>query len=150
MPFLFDDRELYAGLGRLLPHIDAQAEAGLATIAPVVQSSMQGTTAHGDITGATRASYRAIVIGGSHTGQAEAESGLEAAIAAIAVSPVDHGGRPAMQDSGVTLGPDDRGLLLTSFTDYQDDLEQSAKAVLGPTLQEYLYQITQAIAREGL
>lgn len=150
MPITFDDSELLAGLDALLLHIPQQAEQGLATAAAEAEAAMQATTAHGDITGATRASYRAIVIGGGHTGAAEAESGLEAAIQAIAQSEVDHGGRPASQDSGIVLGPDERGVILTSFTDYQDDLEQSDKAVLTPTLQEYMLRFTQAVAQEGL
>lgn len=150
MPFTFDDSDLLAKLDALPPHIDMQAESGLETVAAEAEQAMHATTAHGDITGATRSSYRAIVIGGSHTGQAEAESGLEAAIQAIANAPVDHGGRPAMQDSGIVLGPDERGVILTSFTDYQDDLEKSDKAVLGPTLQDYMFAFTQAVAEAGL
>lgn len=150
MPFTFDDTALLSGLDRLLQHIPAQAEKGMADVATQAQTAMQDTTAHGDITGATRASYRAILIGGSHTGAAEAESGLEAAIAAIAASPTDHGGRPASQDSGVVLTDEQRAVILTSFTDYQDDLEKSHKAVLTPTLQEFMLRFTQAVAQEGL
>lgn len=150
MPFTFDDSDLLSKLDTLMLHIPQQAERGLDEVAAEAQTTMQATSAHGDITGATRASYRAIVIGGGRTGQAEAESGLEAAIAAIAASKVDHGGRPASQDSGIHLTPDERGVILTSFTDYQDDLEKSPKAVLAPTLQEYLQAFTQAVAREGL
>jgi hypothetical protein len=153
MPIVIDDTALLRGLDELLKHIPVQAEKGLARQAGVAEGEMQGTSAHGDITGATRASYRAFVIGGSHTGAAEANSGLDAAIAAIANAVTDHGGRPASMDSGVRLGSDDRGVLLTSYTDYQDSLEidnAGAKAVLGPVLQNNALAFTQAVASEGL
>lgn len=148
-----NDTGLYAGLEELLRHIPAQAERGLQKQSAIAQSEMQSTTAHGDVTGATRASYRAFVIGGAHTGASEAESGLDAAIAAIANAPTDHGGRPASMDSGVRLSADQRGVLLTSFTDYQDRLEiddAEQKAVLAPTLQQNAQAFTQAVASEGL
>ncbi len=149
-----NDTDLLSRLDELVTrHIPAQAEKGLAKQAGVAQGEMQGTSAHGDITGATRASYRAFVVGGSHTGAAESASGLDAAIAAIANATTDHGGRPASMDSGIVLGPDERGVLLTSYTDYQDRLEiddAGAKAVLTPTLQQNAQAFTQAVADEGL
>jgi hypothetical protein len=153
MPITIDDTGLLRGIDELLRHIPAQAEKGLARQAGVAEAEMQSTNAHGDITGATRASYRAFVIGGAHTGAAEAASGLDAAIAAIASAVTDHGGRPASMDSGIRLGTEERGVLLTSYTDYQDALEidnAGAKAVLGPTLQANAQAFTQAIASEGL
>lgn len=150
MPVTIDDSGLLAGLDALLLHIPAQAEKGLATVAAETQDAMQATTAHGDITGATRASYRAFVIGGTHTGAAEAASGFAAAQAAIAAHANPLGGQALSQDSGVVLTPDERGVILTSFTNYQDDLEKSDKAVLTPTLQEYMLAFTQAVASEGL
>ncbi len=148
-----DDTGLLKGLDALLLHIPAQAEKGLARQASVAEAEMQGTSAHGDITGATRASYRAFVIGGSHTGASEATSGYAAAQAAIGSSIVSHGGAALSQDSGVSLSPDERGVLLTSYTDYQDALEvdnAGQKAVLGPTLQQNALAFTQAVADEGL
>ena len=134
-----DDTQLLSGLDALLTRITAGVEAGLASEAPAAQQLMQETHAHGDITGATRASYRVFVIGGPHTGSAEAASGYAAAEAAIAANAAAQRGREGhalSQDSGVSLGPDSRGLLYTSYTDYQDKLEVEGKAVLGPTLQQ--------------
>lgn len=152
--FTFNDADILAKLDLLVTqHIPAQADRGLSKHAAIVEGQMQSTTAHGDITGATRASYRAILIGGPHTGSAEATSGLNAAISAIASSLTDHGGRPASQDSGVVLGPEDRGVMHTAYTDYQDKLETEnagQKAVLAPTLQANATAYTQSIAGEPL
>lgn len=146
---MIDDTQLYVRLNALLELIPEACAAGLQAEAGAAQTDMQDTSAHGDITGATRASYRAFVIGGPHTGAQEAESGLEAAIAAIASAVTDHGGRPASMDSGIVLGDDDRGVLLTSYTDYQDKLETEhagQKAVLAPTLQAHATAFTKAAA----
>jgi hypothetical protein len=153
MPIVIDDTGLLAGLDKLLLHIPAQAEKGLQKQASIAQAEMEATTAHGDITGATRDSYRAFVIGGSHTGASEAASGYAAARAAIGNAITTHGGQALSQDSGVVLGPDERGVLMTSYTDYQDKLEidnAGQKAVLAPTLQRNATAYTQAVAREGL
>lgn len=149
-----NDTDLFARLDELVErHIPAQAEKGLQKQAAIAQSEMKATSAHGDITGATRDSYRAFVIGGSHTGASESASGYAAAQAAIAGAVVSHGGAALSQDSGVHLGPDERGVILTSYTDYQDKLETDnagAKAVLTPTLQANALAFTQAAASEGL
>jgi hypothetical protein len=148
-----DDTALLAGLDKLMAHIEAQVEKGLAAQAHAAQADMEATSAHGDITGATRASYRAFVIGGAHDGSTEAGSGYAAAQSAIASAITTHGGQALSQDSGIHLGPDERGVLLTSYTDYQDRLEidnAGQKAVLGPTLQQHAQAFTQAVASEGL
>ena len=131
----------------------AAGPLGLEKQASIAEAEMQGTVAHGDITSATRDSYRAFVIGGPHTGSSESGSGYAAAQAAIGSAITTHGGQALSQDSGVTLSPDERGVLHTSYTDYQDKLETEnagAKAVLTPTLQQNAELYTQAVAREGL
>jgi len=148
-----DDTALLAGLDKLLLHIPAQAEKGLARQAGVAESEMKATTAHGDITGATRDSYRAFLIGGTHTGASESASGYAAAQAAIASSTVSHGGAAISQDSGVALSPDERGVLITAYTTQQYFLETTRageRAVLLPTLQQNAQAFTQAVASEGL
>lgn len=146
MPFTFNDSALLAALDALPAHMAAQAEKGLEKQSAIAEAEMQATNAHGDVTGATRASYRAFVIGGTHTGSAEAASGYSAAQAANPAGALS-------QSSGVSLGPEGRGVILTSFTDYQDKLETEnagQKAVLGPTLQQNAQAFTQAVAAEGL
>lgn len=148
-----DDTNLIAGLDRLLATIAERTERGLAKQASVAQGEMQATSAHGDITGATRDSYRAFVVGGTQTGASESASGYAAAQAAIAGAIVSHGGHALSQDSGVSLTQDQRGVLLTSYTDYQDKLETEnagQKAVLAPTLQQNASLFTKAVADEGL
>jgi hypothetical protein len=150
--FTVDDSGLYAGLEQLLALTVAGLEAGLAQAANVAEALMHDTHAHGDITGATRASYRVYLIGGEHTGAAEAASGYAAAEAAISAAEAagrSHGGQALSQDAGVAVGPSERGLIYTSFTDYQDRLEidnAGQKAVLGPTLQATAEQNTERAA----
>lgn len=146
MPLRIDDSELLAGLDRLMIAIPTRAEAGLQESADIMQDAMQDTSAHGDVTGATRASYRAFVIGGAHTGASESASGLAAALA-------NNPAHALSQDSGVALGADQRGILLTSYTDYQEKLETEnagEKAVIGPTLQQFAPLVIQLVAKQGL
>jgi len=132
----FDDSQIRAGLERFLQAQLQGIEEGLAQASPVVTDAMQTSPAHGDQSGASHASYRAYVIGGTHDGSSEAASGYAAAQSALAGF-TGHTGQPLRQDSGVVLSEGERGVILTSFTDYQDKLEQSDKAVIGPALQQY-------------
>ncbi len=143
-----DDTSLIAGLDKMLSRIFEGCEDGLADGADLAQDIMEHTDAHGDQSGATRASYRAFVIGGKHTGSAESSSGYSAAVSALSGF-TGHSGRAESQDSGVTLTADERGVLLTSYTDYQIHLEQDqagAKATIGPTLQATTQQMTRMAA----
>ncbi len=145
-----NDAALYVGLDKLLDALFTGVEDGLSDEATQAEAEMYATFAHGDITGATRASYRAFVIGGTHTGASEAASGYAAAQAAISGAIVSHGGAALSQDSGISLSQDERGVLLTSYTDYQDKLETekaAQKAVLGPTLQSHAQGFTAAAAK---
>lgn len=145
MPLTFDDSQIKAGLERFLAAQLAGIEQGLEQAASVAQSAMQTSPAHGDQSGATHASYTAYVIGGTHDGSAEAAAGYAAAAGALSGF-TGHAGNPVKEDSGVTLQPDERGVILTSFTDYQDKLEQSEKAVLTPTLAQYHEFFTRSAA----
>ena len=132
----------------MLARIFEGCEDGLADGADLAQDIMQNTDAHGDQSGATRASYRAFLIGGSHTGSAESSSGYAAAVSALSGFS-GHSGKPQSDDSGVVLTADERGVLLTSFTNYQVHLEQDnagQKATIGPTLQATAQQITRMAA----
>ena len=131
-------------------------EIGLADLAETAQQDMQETNAHGDITGATRDSYRAFVIGGDHTGASEAASGYSAAQAAIAAHAakgfLGHGGQALIQDSGVTLTSQQRGVMYTSYTDYQIKLEtenSAQKAVIGPEVQQTA-QLAAKLVADGI
>lgn len=146
---VLDDRDLLARLDELMRRIPQGAEDGLAAFAPSAQAQLQATTAHGDVTGATRASYRVFLVGGVHTGAAEAASGYEAAKAQIEAYPKRAGGEALSQAVDVALGPDERGLIYTAYTDYQDKLETEnagQKATLGPTLQATAQDATRAAA----
>ncbi len=148
-----DLTDVLAGIDRLIDTIYRGAENGLADVAVYAQSLLESTAAHGDITGATRASYRVFLIGGEHNGSSEASSGYAEAQAAIS-SYVSrgfsgHGGQALIQDAGITLTLQQRGLLYTSYTDYQDKLETekgAQKATLLPTLQATMFLATETAA----
>ncbi len=151
MPIVVNDKSLVAGLDKMLARIFEGCEDGLADGADVAQDVMQNTDAHGDQSGATRQSYRAFVIGGSHTGAAESASGYAAAVAALSGF-TGHSGQPQSDDSGVVLTADERGMLLTAFTNYQHHLEVvrgGQNATIGPTLQATAQQITR-LAADGV
>ncbi len=148
MPLSVDDTGLLTGLDRLLQAIDQATDDGLADGADLMQADLQATRAHGDQSGATRASYRAYPIGPGHDGSAESTSGYAAAADDLSGF-TGHGGQALRQDSGVVLGADQKGIILTSFTDYQDKLETENagdKATLGPTLQQDAEQATVMVA----
>jgi hypothetical protein len=134
-----DITKLLAGFDRYCQLQYIGTEVGLDDVAEIAQNDMKETVAHGDVTGATRASYRAFVIGGEHTGASEASSGYAAAAQELATHRKHglsgHGGQALSQDSGITLTPEQRGVIYTSYTDYQVKLEtenSAKKAVLGP------------------
>lgn len=153
MPIQFNDAGLLTGLDAFLARIEAGADNGLETGASLMQEALETTGAHGDITGATRASYRAYVIGPNRDGSAEAQSGYDAAqehISSYSKHGLSgHGGQALKQDSGVILKSDERGIIETAFTDYQDKLEidnAGDKATLGPTLQAFAQTVTALVA----
>lgn len=153
MPIETDLTGVFAGIEGLLAHVYEGAENGLGNASAYPQSLLEATIRHGDITGATRASYRVFVIGGNHNGSAESASGYADAAQAIAAYTArgfqGHGGQALSQDSGVTVTSYQRGLLYTSYTDYQDKLETengAQKATLLPTLLETMQNNTEDAA----
>ena len=153
MPTTTDLTDVLRGIDTLIELVYEGAENGLADASAYSQALLTDTIRHGDITGATRASYRVFLIGGSHNGSAESASGFADATAAISAYQArgfsGHGGQALSQDSGLTLTPQQRGLLYTSYTDYQDKLETengAQKATLGPTLIETMTLNTEAAA----
>lgn len=149
MPFQIDDSALLAGLVRMRQVQSTAILSGLQDGADAGQAEMQATRAHGDQSSATRASYTAYVIGGGKNGSAEAAEGYAAAQAALAGF-TGHEGKALSQASGVVLRTGELGILYTSFTDYQDKLEQEnagEKAVIGPTVISQANENTARVAR---
>lgn len=114
---------------------------GLKGAAAGITLEMRDTTAHGDVTGATRANYTAYAVGLGESGGTQVGR---------AVAAVEHfnPGHVARSSTGI---PGDVGVIITSFTDYQEKLETEgagAKAVIGPTLQANTQRLTQAAANE--
>lgn len=145
-----DIDETLAGIDAFIALVYQGAENGLADASAYAQSLLESTIRHGDITGATRASYRVFLIGGSHNGASESTSGYADAAAAISAYTgrgfQGHGGNALSQDSGIELTPQQRGLLYTSYTDYQNKLETengAQKATLLPTLLETMLHNTE-------
>ena len=120
-----------------------RAMRGLQAVTDEAEAAMQGTLAHGDITGATRAGYRAYVVGPGQSGAAE----LASAVAAVEAKNPGHSAT-----GGGQLGQGSLGVIFTCPTDYQQDLETEhagQKAVLGPTLDAYRDELTARAARGG-
>ena len=133
-----------ANVLRALPglraHHEQQIRDGLDSVAADAQAILQSTTAHGDITGATRASYRAYAVGPGCDESGEVADGV------TAVSRLNPGAE-ALRDYSL---PATFGLILTGFTNYLPKLQfeyGGAKAALEPTLQIISDEATQAAAR---
>ena len=148
MPIQIDDSALLKGLERLQEAHGRALTAGLRDGAARGERLLEGTRAHGDITGATRDSYRVYA---DVDAASAASSGLAAAQAALAA----HGRRgltvegQAVRRTFYRLKADERGVGYASFTSYQDSLEKDnggQKAALGPTLQETASAITADVA----
>jgi hypothetical protein len=119
--------DLIDGLTRFQGRALDGAAAGLDEGAGRVTGDMRQTSAHGDVTGATRASYNARRVGRGETGAAQ----HAASVAAV------EGHNPGHVGSESIAITTDLGVIVDSATDYQDQLEtQQAgeKAVLGPTI----------------
>lgn len=143
-----DDATMLAGLTRLLSRAREAISDGLNNAAPQVQGDLQNTDAHGDQSGATRASYTAYAIGPNDSGQSAAANGYAAAVGALEGF-TGHSGKPLREDSGIQLNEGEYGMVLTSYTDYQKHLETNnagEKATLGPILTHSANGITSAVA----
>lgn len=134
------------GLEAYVANTEAQISHGLRQAAADAQAAMQQTSAHGDQTGATRAGYRAYVVGGTLLNEAAAVAALNSAVAAVEVRNPGHSAT-----SEGTIGAESWGVVLTCPTDYQEKLEvenAGEKAVLAPTFAAYVDEFT-ARAAEG-
>lgn len=126
---------------KLIAHYRAQAVRGLVSAAPDAEATLRQTKAHGNVTGAARASYRAYVVG---EGAPDESATVSAALAAVnAKNP----GAEALSD--YTLPAGHLGVVLTGFTDYLTDLQTDnagQKAALKPTLDAFAGRFVEAAA----
>jgi hypothetical protein len=137
-----DIRELIARADAYEAYVLAQVQRSAAAGASEAEAAMQATLAHGDVTGATRAGYRAYVVGPGQSGAAE----LAGAVDAVEAKNPGH----SATSHGHLTG--DVGVIFTCPTDYQRDLEEEEagkKAVLGPTFDAYRDELTARAARGG-
>lgn len=131
-------QDLIRGLDRLHDVALDGAARGLDDAAADITEEMQQTRAHGDVTGATRASYSARRVGRGSSGAAQ----HAASVAAAASLNPGHVASASVSVAGL-------GVLIDSATDYQEDLETEnagEKAVLGPTLAAEHPNLTRAAA----
>ena len=148
MPLTIDDSALIKGLARLAEAHERAITQGLRDGAAVAQDILVNTLAHGDITGATRASYQVVA---DVDAESAAASGFAAANAALNAADKEYHGGGALRQRVYTLKPGERGVIYRSFTDYQHSLEKDdggRKAALGPTLQETATLITAHVDSE--
>jgi hypothetical protein len=134
-----DLSSLLRGLEQLRQLGPQGALEGLQTKAALDTEAMRQTNAHGDQTGATRASYFAAAVGLGETSAAQ----VAASRASVEALNPGHVGTGAAEVEGI-------GIIYSSGTNYQDDLETenaAEKAVLAPTLQAEYLADTAAAAR---
>lgn len=131
-----DIKGVLAGLDQMMKRMSDGIDQGLNAGANLIEATDKETEAYLGMSGATRASSTAYVIGNGKDGSAEVSAGYQAAEAAL-TGFTGHEGRAQKTDSGITLQSSERGIILTSFTDYAQALEienAGAKAHLGPSL----------------
>lgn len=144
MPLTIDDKALHTGLDAMLRAIFRGAEQGLDNIKPVIENAMQTDPAHGDMSGAAHASSVVAGLGGTQDTQGELDYAFNVATTYLQGF-TGHEGRPEKVDAP-QVGPNERGLVLARPVDYAADLENSPKAVIGPTLQQFATTMTQSAA----
>ena len=130
--------DLIRNLDRMRDTALEGAAGGLDQASGDITRDMQQTRAHGDVTGATRASYSARRVGQGQTGA----TAHAASVAAAASLNPGHVASAAVSVAGI-------GVIIDSATDYQEDLETEnagEKAVLGPTLTAEHLELTAAAA----
>jgi hypothetical protein len=135
-----DLSDVMARLDAYEAFVVAQVTRGASAGASEAEAAMHSTLAHGDVTGATRAGYRAYVVG-------PGQSGASAIAAAVEAVESKNPGRSATS-SGQLNG--DVGVIFTCPTDYQRNLEEEGagkRAVLGPTLDAFRDALTARAAK---
>lgn len=128
-------------LRAILPRALKGAEHALARAADDVEAALHATTAHGDVTGATRAGYTAGVVGPTLD---TLSPGLSRGRAEVAARNPGHDQVSAIGATGEAVV-----VILTSPTDYQEKLSfdnAGAKDALGPTLERHAGALAQAAA----
>jgi hypothetical protein len=141
-----DISDVLRGLDAWVEFQEAKIRRGLSNAAADAQSTMHQTTAHRDVTGATRAGYTAYVIGPTLVDQAGALQAINSAVAAVEAKNPGHSAT-----AGLPIGDESFGVVLTCPTDYQEKLETEnagEKAVLAPTFAAFADEFT-ARAAEG-
>lgn len=146
MSITINDKGLEQGLDKLLRTIDQSHDAGLGAGAALLEAVDKSTTAYLGMSGATRASSFAAPLDERYSAKAQAAYSEAASLLAGFQG---HSGKPLLEDSGVSLGVGEKGIILTTPTDYAADLEierAGEKAHLGPTMSAEAGEVTRIIA----
>lgn len=133
-----DVREALAALRRLPAEAQRGAADGMAALEPTLEADLQGVRRHGDVTGATRASYRVYVASAANDGGGAAA--LDGAEAAERRNP----GSAELQDVG-GLGSD-VAMVASGFTEYLPDLEREGRDNITNFWPARAAEVTQAAA----
>jgi len=136
----FDVSDLLAGLDRYEEDSKIKIVRGAKDVCRLATDDMRATDAHGDITGATRASYVAFPVGLG----ADGHEALDSLDAVGALNP----GHSAHDHESIS---EKFAVIFMSGTDYQYKLETEnggKKAVLTPTFLAYYLAVMEAIANE--
>ena len=131
---------LRAGLTRFHDAALDGARDGMRDVAPDLRADLQATKAHGDVTGATRASYGVRVLGRGETGAA---AFADEVAAAAALNPDE------VATASVTITTD-LGAVWDDKMAYAEDRETARageKATLGPSTAPFGSALTAAAAR---
>jgi hypothetical protein len=135
-----DPSSAIRALRRLKLDVQAAAAVALDPVAGQLQDQLQGTDAHGDVTGATRASYRVYVV-------SEVDDGSAAAADGAAAADAENPGSGIVVRQG-SIG-DDVLLVATGFTDYLEHItteQGGAKDAISSLIPDAGTSITQAVA----
>ncbi len=138
-----DISELLLGLDAFKETQIEGIKRGAKDVAQLATDDMRDTSAHGDITGATRASYVAYAVGFG----LDDNAALDSLDAVGALNP-GHSARDS-----VFIGASEIAVIFMSGTDYQYKLETERggqKAVLTPTFLAYYLAVVEAMAQGAL
>jgi hypothetical protein len=129
-----------ASLRQLPAEVQAAAARALGGLGEDLQGELAGTDVHGDVTGATRASYRVYVV-------SELDDGTNAAADGAAAAEALNPGHGVVERHG-TIG-DDVILVASVFTDYAEFLateNAGAKDAVTPFMARYGKVAAQEVA----
>jgi hypothetical protein len=135
-----DTSRAIASLQQLATTVESAVIAELVALGPDLEQELQATRVHGDVSGATRASYRVYPVHDGDDGSSSAASGVAAAEA-------NNPGHGTSERHGSISG--DVLLVASVFTDYAEIIateEGGSKDAVSPFMARYGAMIAQNLA----